>query len=150
MSEISGLNDHTGYWMRLVSNAVSQGFARKVEAQGVTVAEWVFLRALHDEEAIGPATLADKMGMTRGAISKLADRLLVKGLVLRCDNQIDRRAHSLSLTVQGRAKVPALARLADLNDAEFFGALSEQDRTELDRILKSLAINCGLTAIPMD
>jgi hypothetical protein len=46
----------------MVSNAVSQGFARKLAAEDVTVAEW---------------------GLTRGAITKLAERLVAKGLVER-------------------------------------------------------------------
>ncbi len=37
----SDLHDHLGYWLRTVSNAVSQSFARKVEGEGVTVAERV-------------------------------------------------------------------------------------------------------------
>ena len=46
MTSASELTDHTGYWMRMVSNAVSQEFARKVSDEDVTVAEWVFMRAL--------------------------------------------------------------------------------------------------------
>ena len=34
----SHLTSHLGYWLRHVSNHVSQAFARKVEQQGVTVA----------------------------------------------------------------------------------------------------------------
>ena len=34
--------------------------------------------------------------------------------------------------------MPILARLADLNDAEYFGVLSEEERDALDRILKAL------------
>lgn len=67
--------------MRMVSNAVSQEFGRKVAAEGVTVAEWSFMRAVFDEDGTAPTLLADRMGMTRGAISKLADRLVAKGLV---------------------------------------------------------------------
>ncbi|MGH7103573.1 MAG: MarR family winged helix-turn-helix transcriptional regulator [Acetobacteraceae bacterium] len=69
----SDLTDHLGYWLRYVSNHVSQAFARKVEAHGVTVAEWVLMRQLPDEKALAPSRLAERMGMTRGAISKLAD-----------------------------------------------------------------------------
>ena len=52
---ISDLTTHLGYWLRLVSNPVSQAFARKVELAGVTVAEWVFLRALLARESVASA-----------------------------------------------------------------------------------------------
>ena len=31
---ISSLDTHLGYWLRAVSNSVSQGFARKLEEEG--------------------------------------------------------------------------------------------------------------------
>ena len=147
---ISELTDHTGYWMRMVSNAVSQEFARKVSREGVTVAEWSFLRALYDLESTPPSVLADRMGMTKGAISKLADRLLAKALIEREENAQDKRAHRLSLTPEGRSMVPVLASLADENDAEFFGVLTREEHETLDRILKALAQRRGLKTTPVD
>ena len=67
---VSDLTAHLGYWLRYVSNHVSQAFARKVEAHGVTVAEWVLMRQLLGEEALAPSRLAERMGMTRGAITQ--------------------------------------------------------------------------------
>jgi DNA-binding MarR family transcriptional regulator len=148
--DVSILTDHTGYWMRMVSNAVSQEFARKVADEGVTVAEWVFMRALFDNKGIAPTALADTMGMTRGAISKLADRLTSKGLVVRAESETDKRGQSLSLTPEGREQVPILARLADQNDAEYFGVLTGEERDALDRILKDLVERRELTATPVD
>lgn len=150
MTSASKLTDHTGYWMRMVSNAVSQEFARKVSREDVTVAEWSFMRALYDFEQTAPSVLAERMGMTKGAISKLAERLVAKGLVERAESQQDKRAHSLSLTTEGRARIPVLASLADQNDAEFFGVLTKEDHETLDRILKVLAERRGLKATPVD
>jgi DNA-binding MarR family transcriptional regulator len=148
--DVSNLTDHTGYWMRMVSNEVSQEFARKVADEGVTVAEWVFMRALFDNKGMAPAALAGRMGMTRGAISKLADRLTAKGNVVRAESETDKRGQSLSLTPEGREQVPILARLADQNDAEYFGVLTGEERDALDRILKDLVERRELTATPVD
>src|ERR1700722_13840 len=97
----SDLAAHLGYWLRYVSNHVSQAFARKVEAHGVTVAEWVLMRRLLGEAGRAPSRLAERMGMTRGAISKLADRLVAKSLLARTADPQDGRAHTLSLTAAG-------------------------------------------------
>jgi len=145
----SQLTDHLGYWMRLVSNQVSLSFAKRVEDRGVTVAEWVLLRELYDVDQIAPIRLAERMGMTRGAISKLADRLIAKGLLLRRDHMRDARAQLLSLAEAGRELVPTLAALADENDAHFFNGLSERDRAELARLLKRVAQRHGLREPPV-
>lgn len=144
----SDLHAHLGYWLRSVSNAVSQAFARKVEAEGVTVAEWVFLRTLFDQDGLAPSQLADQMGMTRGAISKLADRLIEKGLIRRTGSTDDRRAQSLALEPSARRLVPRLASLADQNDAEFFGSLSSREREQLKGMLRKIAAEQDITAIP--
>ena len=145
---ISDLETHLGYWLRAVSNAVSQSFSRRVEAEGVTVAEWVFLRMLWDIDPVAPSLLAGRMGMTKGAISKLADRLIGKALVERRADPVDGRAQILSLTAAGRVLVPRLAALADVNDAAFFGTLSPEDRNDLERLLRKIVRDRKLTDVP--
>lgn len=150
MPAVSDLTAHTGYLLRMVSNVVSQGFARKVAGEGVTVAEWAILRSLYGSDAIAPSALARKMGMTKGAISKLADRLLEKGLIERTGNAEDKRGHSLSLSVVGAKAVPVLAGLADENDAAFFAVLSDEDRERLRGLLQALIDKHALSAMPVD
>ncbi|MGN6505645.1 MAG: MarR family winged helix-turn-helix transcriptional regulator, partial [Tepidisphaeraceae bacterium] len=67
-SPLSPLDDHLGYWMRFVSNHVSHAFRLKIESRGVTVAEWVVMRALFDQEPANPSQLAERIGLTRGAV----------------------------------------------------------------------------------
>lgn len=146
---ISDLTDHLGYWLRLVSNHVSLAFARRLEGLGVSVAEWVMLRRLHGTDALAPSRLADEMGMTRGAISKLAERLEAKGLIARAANPQDARAHTLALTDAGTALVPELARCADDNDAAFFASLTADERRQLASILKAIAARHALRGTPL-
>jgi DNA-binding MarR family transcriptional regulator len=146
---VSDLASHLGYWLRYVSNHVSQAFARKVEAHGVTVAEWVLMRQL-DAEALAPSSLAECMGMTRGAVSKLADRLIAKSLLVRTADPEDGRAQTLSLTRAGRSMVPKLAALADANDAEFFAHLAPKERAALLRTLRGIVEKGGLRSVPIE
>lgn len=148
---ISPLEAHLGYWLRYVSNQVSHAFAQKLAARDVTVAEWVFLRELYDrEQAAAPSVLADRLGMTRGAISKLADRLLAKQLIHREEGGIDRRFQALALTSAGRDMVPDLASLADLNDEEFFGHLEPAAKEAIAVAMKEIVRRQGSRAMPID
>lgn len=147
--DVSGLEDHLGYWLRYVSNHVSNAFRRKVEAKGVTVAEWVVLRELY-VAGLAPSTIAERLGMTRGAISKLADRLAAKALLTRAAGEDDRRYQQLALTPSGRALVPQLAALADQNEEEFFGDLSREERATIERLMKTIVRKSGLRIVPTD
>jgi DNA-binding MarR family transcriptional regulator len=149
MAKISPLDAHLGYWLRFVSNHVSQGFARKVAARGVTVAEWVVLRELYDDAHMPPSVLAGNLGMTRGAISKLADRLAAKGLLAQTSDGEDRRYLALSLTSKGRALVPKVAALADANDAAFFACLNAGEREALEKMMKKIARHHAFKSTPI-
>lgn len=146
----SDLETHLGYWLRFVSNHVSHAFSLKLQARDVTVAEWVVLRELFDLRDIPPSVLADRLGMTRGAISKLADRLAAKELIERTPSIQDRRQQTLSLSVAGRKLVPALSALADRNDAEFFGHLKPSERAALEKMLRDIVRRHDLKTIPTE
>lgn len=149
-TQVPELTAHLGYWLRQLSNHVSQAFARKVAAKNVTVAEWAMMRVLLDLQPAAPSLLAAEMGMTRGAITRLADRLIAKSLVAREASATDGRAQTLRLTPEGTKLVPALATLADQNEMECFAHLAGEDRSILLRILKQAVEHLGITAIPTE
>lgn len=147
--QASALESHLGYWLRYVSNQVSQAFSEKLTAQDVSIAEWVVLRELYDCER-PPSALAERIGMTRGAITKIADRLVDKALVTRMASEKDARFQALSLTRQGRALVPKLAAIADRNDAEFFGHLTPKERAVIADAMQAIVRRMGLKGQPVD
>lgn len=146
----SPLEAHVGYWLRYVSNHVSQAFRHKVQACGVTVSEWVALRELYRLGRTTPGALVESIGMTKGAVSKLVDRLAGKGLATRTVVEADRRYQEVELTALGRALVPRLAQLADQNDEEFFGHMPARVREELVRTLREIVQTHDLKEVPVD
>jgi DNA-binding MarR family transcriptional regulator len=146
----SELSTHLGFWLRAVSNHVSHAFAGRLAAKGVTVAEWVMLRSLYGKDPMPPSLLANEMGMTRGAITKLADRLIRKSLVTRKASRDDGRAQTLALTRDGAEMVPGLAALADRNDSDFFDHLSAGERSTLERLLKRMVEHYQMARMPIE
>ncbi len=147
----SELKSHIGYHLRVVSNAVSQSFARKLSALDVTVAEWVILREMYSgDEKTSPSRVAELTGLTRGAISKLIDRLLHKNLVTRTEASGDRRYQEIKLTAKAIKLVPRLASIADENDEGFFSILSKADQKTLTKTLLKLAEFHKLNTSPIE
>lgn len=137
-SNISNLQSHLGFWLRFVSNHVSDSFREKVEALGVSVSEWVVLRELLDQGEASPSALVEKIGMTKGGLSKLLVRLEGKQLLQRYVRDDDRRHHLVVLTEAGRRLVIRLAAVADANDEAFFGHLPLIEQQHLIEAMKSL------------
>lgn len=149
-SQISHLESHLGYWLRFVSNHVSLGFQKRLEAAGISVTEWVALRTLFDKPATTHAELTRTLGMTKGAISKVLDRLEDKGLAKRKLVDGSLREQVLILTPRGKTLVPRLCALADQNDAHFFSHLEQHERDALMRLLQALVAHHALTTVPVN
>jgi DNA-binding MarR family transcriptional regulator len=136
--------------MRRVSNRVSGSFARALEERGTSVGEWVLLRLLLEKEEASPAELADAMGMTRGAISKIVEKAETKDWVVSRSDPEDGRALRLRLTRKGLRVVPELARIANRNDERFFGQLSKGQRAELRKLLMKLTDSNEIDGIAVE
>jgi len=148
---VSRLEEHLGYWLRLVSNNVSAAFARRLEALDVSVSEWVAMRKLFDQRtAISISALAEQMGMTKAPVSRLVERLVQKELVERQDSRNDARAQQIWLSSAGQKLVPKLAALADENDEAFFGHLNANARHAMIGLMQEIAKKYRLSQVPVD
>ncbi len=148
---VSCLEQHLGYWLRLVSNNVSASFARRLEALDVSVSEWVAMRKLFDQPAaISISALAEQMGMTKAPVSRLVERLVQKKLIERQDSRDDGRAQQIWLSSAGQKLVPKLAAIADENDEAFFGHLTMNARMAMIAAMQNVAKQYRLTQVPVD
>ncbi len=144
------LESHLGYWLRRVSNHVSGSFARALQAKHTSVAEWVVLCRIQERPGITPGELAAALDLTRGAVSKIIDKLEAKDWVTRATKPEDSRVQLLSLTRSGSRVLPRLAEIADRNDREFFNGLDAGERATLRRLLGKLAEFHQIRDVPTD
>ena len=91
----------------------------------------------------------ETLAMTRGAVSKIVDKLEAKGWIAIRSAPSDGRVQVLSLTQSGRRFVPVLARIADQNDERFFRCLSASERDVLAKLLVKLAECNQIRDIPV-
>ncbi len=147
---VSELEDHIGYWLRIVSNHVSEAFARALREANVSVAEWVAMRRIFDHSGITASELATQLAMTPGAVSKVIDKLQSKEWVACSSSPADKRVQLLSLTTDGENALPLLAALADANDREHFDCLDESEQDQLIGLMRKLANHHGWKNAPVE
>jgi len=138
---------HLGFWLRFVSNHVTQAFARKLLSQGVALHEWLVLRAIYQRNEATPSELADAIGLTRGAVTKIADKLIARALITRTASEVDRRYQALALTRAGHALMPKLTALADQTDGEFFGHMTPGEQEMIVTALKEIVRRHGFRSV---
>jgi DNA-binding MarR family transcriptional regulator len=136
--------------MRLVSNRVSGAFARSLSQHDISTAEWVALNKIEQTPDLTSSTLSASIGMTRGAVSKILDKLESKALIRRSASPDDSRVQFLSLTRNARRLLPVLAEVANSNDDQFFSALDKSERTALRMVLQKLADIHEIRNVPVE
>ncbi|WP_380938133.1 MarR family winged helix-turn-helix transcriptional regulator [Sphingomonas floccifaciens] len=130
-----------GHQLRLAAAKSTEQLSAALLPHGVTVGELTVLRTLYESGAIAPSVLAASCGLTRGAVTKLVDRLRGKRLVVRADGgRADRRFQTIALTGAGARLVPVLAAVEAASDVAVFGPLSDRDRQSLRRLIEGKAI----------
>lgn len=141
---ISTIHPELGFWFRLLSNNISNSFAKKLNWIDITVAEWIVLKEIYDNETIASYQIANVTGLSRGAISKLIERLVQKNYILKTENKQDRRFQDIKLTPIGKKIIPELALLANDHDNEFFSELNLEEKEQLLKLCKKIAFNKNL------
>ena len=86
-------------------------------------------------DALSPAELAERTGVTRATITGLVDTLERDGLVARTPNTDDRRMRAVSLTPRGSALLREILPEHFRRMAWLMATLDEQERVTLVRLL---------------
>ena len=83
--------------------------------------------------------LAQELGMTKGAASRIVDRLVKNGYVTRQDSDADRRFVYAAMTPEGREALKRASRVfrAAFNEI-FLGGLSEEELNLVSSLLVKL------------
>lgn len=136
------IGNSVGWLMRLSINAMSQEVEKKMEASGLTNAQWKPMLRLHLGDAQTVAELARCCFQDAGGMTRLLDRLESKGLCQRERSETDRRIVNIQLTDAGREVAKAIPQqLQEVQSAmlqNFTQEEAEQFKSYLRRIINTL------------
>ncbi len=82
--------------------------------------------------------LADALGVTRGAITRLLDGMDGRGWIVRSRDAGDRRRLAVSLAPAGRAEAKRLGGLFEESVAQLLAELPAKERPRVERSLRLL------------
>lgn len=146
---VTRLDRHVGYWLRYVAKEYSHALGRRLLHKGVSLAEWIVLHQLYQGERRACA-LAEDLGLTRSAISRLAARLTASLMITQEATIEDGRGQMLALTGLGRSTVEVLAGIMDQEDEEFFGHLEPRTRELIVVTMRQVIRRRGLRRAPAE
>lgn len=91
---------------------------------------------LNEAETITQRDLTERLGIQPGSASEILSKLESAGLIVRTQNEADRRTTDVSLTDSGRQLAAEALSARQKRHEEMFSCLSEEERRELLSLLE--------------
>ena len=133
------LHSRLGYRISRLSQIMQSRLEARIGDLGLSRLMWCVLTGIADEGVTTPSALADFVGVTRPAISRLLRGLEAKGYVMRRPGQGDGRGVTLALTPTGRSAHAAARVHVDAQNDYFLAKLSKEQRKSLIEALTALS-----------
>ncbi|WP_439593751.1 MarR family winged helix-turn-helix transcriptional regulator [Microbacterium sp.] len=133
--------DELSWALRSVNRAAAQLDHALAARMGLRPTDYEAMGHIMDSEGshLGPVELGQRLGMSTGSATELADRLERAGHILRARDEADRRR--VSLVPQGETVGRILGELGPLFEAldELAADFSDHERDAIERYLRQAA-----------
>jgi DNA-binding MarR family transcriptional regulator len=131
------VEDYLLYLLGRASSQASAQFHAIVKARGISVSEWRVVGQLSGG-ACTISQLADRALTQQPTMTKVIDRMVAEGLVIRLEDTADRRRVSVRLTEKGQRLAAELIPLAKEHEARVLAGYAPREAAALKRALKTL------------
>jgi len=122
------------------ANLLNHEFLQFLREHGVTVQQYNILRVLRGFRPKGPFSigfLKEHMLDRYSDVSRIVDKLYLRGLVARTENSIDRRQKSIEITENGMKLLSEMDEIEKKVDT-LLNRLDKEEIIELNRILDKI------------
>ena len=121
-----------------VHHRIFRAASDEMSACGLSMARTKILRRLHEQGPTRQNVLATDLGLSPHSITDIVDGMERQGLAERRPDPADRRAKLVAITDAGQASLDVANATWERLLTQIFGALNEDDRATLLRLLASL------------
>lgn len=109
------------------------------DSEGGTMQDGLILHILSEEDGITQKVLAQKMHIRPQSLTGVLEKLEQKGLIRRQRSESDKREQNVFITDSGKELSAELTAKRDRITEELFNILSDEEKTELYRLLTKVA-----------
>lgn len=141
MAQRCGFSENLGYLLNRCAAQMAAQFERKLAPHDISLAQWGALLAIHDKGAASPSDVADRVGIDRGATTRLLARMEAKDFITRRSHEEDGRSVLLELSPATAAKMPDLLALSQRVNREALATLPPDEAEALLTSLSNLLTN---------
>lgn len=134
----SSLAVWTGYLLTRAAQKCRSHFDALAEPLGIHGRHFAVLALLGEGKPLAQVEIGERLGIDRNTVVLLLDDLEGQELVTRRRDPNDRRAHQVTLTDAGRARLIRAEELARRTNTAVFAPLSPNEQAQLHSLLGRL------------
>ena len=136
MKEI--FEENIGLLIHDVARLLRVLYDRQMASIGLTRSQWWLLTYLFFKDGINQSELANLMDMEKAPLSRLLDRMEIKGWVIRKNESKDRRTKNIYLSENVKPLISSMRDKAAAYRSESLSILNDKDINKLKDILQIL------------
>lgn len=129
------LQERLGYRLSRLSKLMQTRLETLLRPYELTRLEWCVLSGVAIEGHDSPSDLANHVGITRPAVSRLLKGLIARNLIERALTETDGRSRKITVTSQGEKTLNQCLPLVKSNQEHFTNKLSTAQTTALSDAL---------------
>ena len=137
------LEDSLGFILSKVNGKMKNEFFQYLRQYDVTPEQWAVLCCLWEQDGITSKDIAEITCKDKPTTSRIIDKVLRKGLVIRRDHPEDRRAFHVCLTEKGWALKDELVPIANQLLEKATIGIDKKQMVELKKLLNKVYENVG-------
>ncbi len=132
------IDDYLAYLLARASHLISAEFHVVVRRARLPVLQWRVMAALADGQSTSIGEVAAIVLTPQSTLTRVAERMVKSGLLLRASDAVDRRITRIRLTAAGLNLARALVAQAREHETAVLATVSAADAATLKRILRRL------------
>jgi len=135
------LTDNLGFMVHRSALEYELYFDKEMHALGLTRSQWLLLSHLYFCDGISQKALADLMGVGKGAIGRLAQKLETSGWIDRIPDESDGRAFKLRIRTLAHPLVSKLVDMLIIETDRSLDGFKDQEVVAIRRYLRRISHN---------
>lgn len=132
------LHQSTGFRLTRLTKLISLRLDRKLSELGLTRMKWCVLASVGLEGVHTSSDLADYIGITRQAASRVLVKMRKENLIVQTLGEEDARSRHIELTPLGQQMLEKCLPIVKENQERFLGKTSKENEQKLRLILDEL------------
>ena len=134
-------SDSLGTQLNITARSLRVALEKELSHLGITPSQWILLMALHEKDRQGQTELGRMVNQDNATITRSLDKLQEMDLIVRAQDQGDRRAQIVSLTPKGRTACKEWNFIGQAVNHRASKGLSAADKKKLLEMLAMIGNN---------